>query len=292
MMNRHSKETRIKIAVSSASAAANFVLGVTKTLVGLYTGSIAVLSDGFNNLGDVVGGAGAAAGFKVSDRKPDQKYPFGLGRAEYAVTLIMSVAVMAVGAAFAYSALDRFFYHPVVTFAWTQFIIIASTVPVKAALAAVCAKTYKVFGSGLMKAQALDNVIDTFVTLFALTGLFLSRYIAFPADAAAGLVISALFVAEGFKLAKDSFMKIAGAKDERRTRGLEKACLSFDKIQKYGINLYDLGKNYAHALVAIGFKADTSEEEKIKIRTDIKTLAARHGIEVFFTEYKEELQNE
>ena len=47
------KEKRTKIAASACASGVNFVLGLTKLLCGVYTNSIAVISDGVNNFGDV-----------------------------------------------------------------------------------------------------------------------------------------------------------------------------------------------------------------------------------------------
>ena len=105
------KEKKVKIIASACGSGVNFVLGITKVLCGVYTNSIAIISDGVNNFGDVFSSAGAAVGFSLEGKKRSN-FPSGLGRTEYAVTLLMAVIIIAVGAVFAWQASDRFFLPP------------------------------------------------------------------------------------------------------------------------------------------------------------------------------------
>ena len=97
------EEKKVKIAASACGSGVNFVLGITKVLCGVYTNSIAIISDGVNNFGDVFSSAGAAVGFSLEGKK-NKNFPSGMGRVEYAVTLLMAVIIIAVGAVFAWQA--------------------------------------------------------------------------------------------------------------------------------------------------------------------------------------------
>ena len=164
------KERKTKIAVAASASAVNLVLGIVKVLAGIYTNSLAIVTDGVNNFGDVVSNAGAAIGFGVENKPPTRRFPGGFGRVEYVVTFLMALIIVAVGGGFAYSAMDRIFYHPVVTFAWTQFGIVAATIAVKVGLAVMFRLAGKKFPSGVLSAQTTDSVLDACITTFALLG--------------------------------------------------------------------------------------------------------------------------
>ena len=283
-----SKETTIKVATSLTTATVNLVLGIVKTLVGVYTNSISILTDGVNNFGDTLTGAGATAGFLVEGKKPTEKFPFGFGRVEYIVTFVMAIVIVAVGGAFAYSAGDRIFYHPVVTFSWVQFGVIAATIAIKIALAVLSRFAFKRYGSDVLKAMTTDSVMDSFVTLFALTGLFLSRYIAFPVDAVIGLVISAIMIAAGVKLFLSAFFKLVGGRDARREDGLKKLSLSLKGVTDARVRVYDFGAKHAEAVVSLTFEENFEREDISAIENKISAVAAEHGIVVVFAESKEE----
>lgn len=283
------KETKTQIATSVTASAVNLGLGLTKLFVGLVTHSISILGDGINNFGDVVSNAGAAVGFGFMHKAPSEKYPFGYGRVEYVVSFLMAILIVVVGGVFAYTALDRIFYHPVVTFAWTQFGIIAATIVVKLLLALMFGLTFRKFRSEVLKAQTLDSIMDAFITLFALTGLFLSRYIQFPIDALFGIIISVVLIVAGFRIMVPAFRRLAGARDEARTVGLTKLSEAQNGVESAQVRLYDFGKHYAEANVALRFSDDADEETRKVALEKIADTARKNNIIMTFTEYKEEV---
>lgn len=286
-MNDKVRERKIKIAVSSSASAVNMGLGIVKVLAGIYTNSLSIITDGVNNFGDVLSNAGAAVGFAVENKAPTEKFPAGFGRVEYIVTFIMAIIIMAVGGGFAYSALDRIFYHPVITFSWVQFEIIAATIAVKIGLAVMFRLSYVKYRSDVLKAQTLDSVLDACITTFALLGLFLSRYISFPIDAVIGLIISAVMIAAGVKLFVGEFVRLAGGADERRVGGLKKLCLAQKGVTDARVRVYDFGTKYAEAVVELTFEENVRQEDRSAAENKISAVARQHGIAVTFAEFKE-----
>lgn len=288
MAKNYDKEIKVKIATSATASAVNLALGVIKLYAGVITSSVSILSDGVNNFADVASNAGAAVGFSVEKKKATEKYPFGFGRAEYVVTFAMAVLVVVVGGVFAYESLDRIFYHPLLAFSWTQFGIIAGTIGVKLLLAVMFWFSYKKFPSEVLKAQILDSILDALVTTFALLGLFLSRYISFPIDAFMGIVISVMLIAAGIKILVKSFRRIMCARDDVRTDGLIRLSEAQSAVEKADARVYDFGKNYAEANVALRFRGDADEREIDNAKATIVSVAERKGIKVTFVEFKEE----
>lgn len=286
-MSDAAKERKTKIAVSASASAVNMLLGAVKVLAGVYTNSLSIITDGVNNFGDVLSNAGAAAGFAVQNRRPSEKFPGGLGRVEYIVAFVMAIIIMAVGGGFAYSALDRLFYHPVVTFSWVQFGIVAATIVIKIGLAVMFRLSYVKCRSDVLKAQTVDSIMDVCITTFALVGLFLSRYISFPVDAVIGLAISAAMIIAGLKLCVEMFMKLVGAADERRIEGLKKLCLDQKGVTDARVRVYDFGTKYAQATVELNFEKNMRETEMSDAENKISAVARQYGIDVTFADFEE-----
>lgn len=286
-MSDAAKERKTKIAVSASASAVNMLLGAVKVLAGVYTNSLSIITDGVNNFGDVLSNAGAAAGFAVQNRRPSEKFPGGLGRVEYIVAFVMAIIIMAVGGGFAYSALDRLFYHPVVTFSWVQFGIVAATIVIKIGLAVMFRFSYVKCRSDVLKAQTVDSIMDVCITTFALVGLFLSRYISFPVDAVIGLAISAAMIIAGLKLCVEMFMKLVGAADERRIEGLKKLCLDQKGVTDARVRVYDFGTKYAQATVELNFEKNMRETEMSDAENKISAVARQYGIDVTFADFEE-----
>ena len=60
----------------------NILLFAGKFFAGTLSGSVAITADAFNNLSDGLSCMISIVGFKVSNREPDEKHPFGYGRTE------------------------------------------------------------------------------------------------------------------------------------------------------------------------------------------------------------------
>ena len=75
----------------------NLILCIIKITVGLISGSISILADGFNNLSDMGSSLVTIIGFKLAGKPADRDHPFGHGRMEYMSAFIVSVLILIVG---------------------------------------------------------------------------------------------------------------------------------------------------------------------------------------------------
>lgn len=71
------------ILCGAVGIALNVLLFAGKALAGIFSGSIAITADAFNNLSDAGSSLVTLAGFKLAGQKPDSDHPFGHGRIEY-----------------------------------------------------------------------------------------------------------------------------------------------------------------------------------------------------------------
>ena len=75
----------------------NLLLFAAKGIIGLLSGSIAVLADAFNNMTDAVSSIISLIGAKLANRPPDDEHPFGHERYEYIAAFIVAFLVLQVG---------------------------------------------------------------------------------------------------------------------------------------------------------------------------------------------------
>ena len=66
----------------------NILLFVIKYVMGTISGSIAILSDAFNNLSDAASCIVTLLGYKMAAKPADKDHPFGHGRMEYLTALL------------------------------------------------------------------------------------------------------------------------------------------------------------------------------------------------------------
>lgn len=207
----NTKRTVMSIAVSAAAAAVNILLSALKIFVGLMSGSVSVMSDGFNNLVDVFTSAASAVTFAVIARPSNPDKPHGYGRTEYLVSFFISLTMLVVGVRFLWSSVERFIYPRPVEFSWMFFGFIAASVPVKAAMAYGYKRCNRTLKSPCFDALYWDSIQDCCITLFTLLTFWVASFVAFPVDAAAGIIIFVGIIVNSVRLIAKNFYALLGA---------------------------------------------------------------------------------
>lgn len=75
----------------------NCFLFCVKLVIGLISGSIAMIADGINNLSDMGSSVITLVGFKLASAPADKEHPYGHQRIEYIAGLIVSMIIIFVG---------------------------------------------------------------------------------------------------------------------------------------------------------------------------------------------------
>lgn len=85
----------------------NFLISAAEFLGGLLSGSLALISDATHNLSDAIALVFGYLGEKVSEKKPDLEYSFGLRRFEVITAVVNAIALWAIGIYIIYEAVIR-----------------------------------------------------------------------------------------------------------------------------------------------------------------------------------------
>ena len=85
----------------------NTLLCIMKIIVGLVSGSIAIVADAVNNLADAASSLITLIGFKLASMPEDKKHPYGHARIEYLAGLLVSVIIIIAGFELAKSSVSN-----------------------------------------------------------------------------------------------------------------------------------------------------------------------------------------
>lgn len=103
-MNHRVKRIR---KASTLGMVGNAVLSIVKIIIGLISGSFAVISDGLDSASDILTFGITFYTSRIINKPPDYKYPYGYQRAEAIATKVLSFIIFFVGAQLFYSSLIR-----------------------------------------------------------------------------------------------------------------------------------------------------------------------------------------
>lgn len=212
MTNSSSAKNRI-IAVG-AGAAINLLLFFVKLFIGLSVNSVAIYTDALNSIADCGVCIAAAIGFGLIGSGATKNYPFGKGKGEELLSLLISAVITVTGGAFACVSAERLMYPSPVWYSSLYAVIIATTAAVKLLLAFFFKAFEKKHGSDVIKGISADSTLDFFITLCTLISFTLSEKLNFSVDGLAGLLISAILIIQGIKSASDTVKKLAGRRND------------------------------------------------------------------------------
>lgn len=238
----------------------NLLLFGGKLTIGLLTGSIAIAADAVNNLSDGLSSLISVIGFKVANRAPDSKHPFGYGRTEYLAALIVAFLIGAVGIEFAKSSVQRIL-HPVdVLFSPVLMGILALSMLVKLWMGSFNRELGERIDSAVLRAVMQDSINDVITTSVVLIGMFASRFTTLPVDGYIGLIVAAFILWSGLGIARDTLSPLIGqAADPDIVQSIEQVVLGFDGIigvHDLIVHNYGAGKSLASLHVEVPDSAD------------------------------------
>jgi cation diffusion facilitator family transporter len=207
--------------VALSSIAASAALTIAKGLVGLATGSLAILSEAGHSLIDLGATIMTYAAVRISGKPADEEHHYGHGKVE-AVTALAETALLFLLSGIviweAYKRLIEHEAHIVEATVWAFAVMIASMV-VDFFRARALSRTAKETHSHALEADALHFSSDLWSSLAVLMGLA-GVYFGLPwADSAAALVVAVLVCVAGWRLGRrtiDMLIDVApaGAADQ------------------------------------------------------------------------------
>jgi cation diffusion facilitator family transporter len=207
--------------VALSSIAASAALTIAKGLVGLATGSLAILSEAGHSLIDLGATVMTYAAVRISGKPADKEHHYGHGKVEAVTALAETALLFLLSGIVIWEASKRLIEHEahiVEATVWAFAVMIASMV-VDFFRARALSRTAKETHSHALEADALHFSSDLWSSLAVLVGLA-GVYLGLPwADSAAALVVAVLVCVAGWRLGRrtiDMLIDVApaGAADQ------------------------------------------------------------------------------
>lgn len=189
----------------------NLFLFLLKISIGAFMGSIAIISDAFNNLSDTGSSVVSIIGAKLSNAKPDKEHPFGHGRIEYISSLIVSFIIMLVGVELLKASFDKIFSAEMVKYNPILIAVLSVSVLVKLWMYQYNKYMGKKISSGVLLATARDCLNDIIATAAIIITTVLNSWLhIFVLDGIVGIIVSLLIIYSGFEIARDTIGILLG----------------------------------------------------------------------------------
>lgn len=216
----------------------NLCLFGAKLIAGIFSASVSVIADAFNNLSDAGSSVVTFLGFKLAGRPADKEHPFGHGRYEYVAGLGISVVILLMGIELIKSSAEKIVKPESDTeiSAFSLCILIIS-VAVKLWMFFFNKSLYKKINSSALRATALDSLTDCIATTVVIMGLGISYYTEINIDGWLGIAVAIFIIFTGISTFRESLSPLLGnAPDAEFVDGIRETVLNDEMV----VGIHDL----------------------------------------------------
>lgn len=171
----------------------NILVALLKVILYTFTGSISILSDAVNNITDCVSSIISIFGIKLASKPRDRDHPYGHGRLEYLISLVVSGIVLSLGFQFLRTSVGKILYPVKVTYPSSTIVILIITIFIKFWQASLYSHVARKIDSTTLKAQEKDSLSDTLITAVVIISIIIEKFTGKILDGYVGVLV-ALFI--------------------------------------------------------------------------------------------------
>ena len=209
----------------------NVILCIMKILIGVIANSIAIISDGINNLADASSSIITLIGFKLASMPEDKDHPYGHARYEYLTGLLISVLIIVVGVQLLKSSFLKILDPDPVSFSYVTVIVLAVAIAIKVWQAMFNISIGKKINSSALIATGTDSRNDVISTSAVLVSLIVGAITGIQLDGIMGCLVALFIIWSGIQLIRETVSPLLGeAPDEDLVREIQEMVLAEEGV--------------------------------------------------------------
>ena len=245
----------------------NFILSITKVIVGIISNSMSIISDGLNNITDAGSSVITMIGFKMSQKKVDDDHPWGHGRMEYISAFIVDMLIVLVGIELFKSSIDKIINPVMPDISVITITILVIAIMAKLWLFFFYKKIAKAINSEAIKGNAYDSISDVVSTLVVLVSALVAKFANISIDGYVSILVSIFILFTGFKALKETVDILLGSKpDPELVKGIEEFTKKYDMI----VGIHDMMvHDYGPGRKIVSFHAEVPANSDICMAHDV-----------------------
>lgn len=194
--------------------ATNAVVATGKAIVGLVSGSMAIVLDAVNNLTDALSSVITIIGVKLAGRPADDKHPFGYGRIEYFTAVIIAAMVLVAGVTSLVESIKGIINPEKPDYSLVGLCIIGVTVAVKFFLGLYTKRKGKELSSDALISSGADSMFDSVISIATIVAAIIFFTTGLSIDCYLAAVISCLIIKAGIEMLLSPINELIGKRSD------------------------------------------------------------------------------
>ena len=235
----------------------NALLAAAKFLMGLISGSLAVMADAVNNLSDAAGSVVALVTTRMAQKPVDADHPFGHGRMEYLGSLAVGVLILTMALSLLKDGINAILHPQPLDVSVLVGVVLILSILLKGWLYFFYRRVGNATGNSTLIAAAKDSLSDCIATAAVVVSMVLQEIFGWYIDGWIGVIVSLIVLKAGYGVCRDTVDSLLGGKpDPEKIRRIKELMLSYDGILGvHDLVLHDYGPGRciasAHAEVSV-----------------------------------------
>ncbi len=208
-----------KVRTARLSIISNTFLIIMKTLVGILSGSVSIISEAIHSTMDLLAAIIAFFSVKISDKKPDEEHPYGHGKFENISGVIEALLIFIAAIWIMYEAVNKILHQKEIDNLDWGFIVMFVSAVVNIVVSQRLYKVAKETDSIALEADALHLKVDVYTSMGVAVGLgliwisgFILRYPLYILDPIVAILVAMLILRESFILLKTAYSPLLDVK--------------------------------------------------------------------------------
>lgn len=253
----------------------NLFLGITKLLLGMFTKSITIMADAFNNVTDMSSSILTIIGFKLSSRKANQYRPYIYMKYEYLSSILISIIMFILGIVFLIKSINKIITPEELIINFVMYTILLISLIIKIIQYRVLIDFAISIDSKTLKTNSLETRNDIITNVSILISMIIMKIFNINIDGYLGLLVSLFIIYTSFKNLKNELLELLFKDNYDKINEIKIKILSYDYVEGiHNLILHTYGNNNAYMTIhaEIDDKIDFSKIYRIieKIENDIQ----------------------
>jgi cation diffusion facilitator family transporter len=183
---------------------ANLFVAFAKLSVGLLTGMLAMVADGFHSMMDASSNIVGIAGARIAARPPDADHPYGHRRFETMATLTIGGLLLVAAWEILTTAIDRLFSGSYAEVTPVSFVVMLGTMAINLVVVLYETRQGRRLRSDVLLADATQTRVDFFISFSVIIGLVLTSQGLAWMDTVIALVIVVLIGKAAYQILRQT----------------------------------------------------------------------------------------
>ncbi len=197
------------VKIAALSIFSNIFVFLMKLIVGIVTGSVAVISEAIHTSLDLMAAVIAFFSVKISSKPPDKEHPYGHGKFENVAGTIETLLIFVAGVWIIYESVQKLFSPSPIHMPILAVIAMLFGAAINFTVGRIVQNAGEKYHSVAMSSNALHLLTDVYSSLGVAASLIIVSFTDwYILDPLIGMAIAFYIMKEAYKLGKKSFLPL------------------------------------------------------------------------------------